>query len=318
MPVRDIGELTPDVRRIIEDYLSSVEAGFCEITRDIAEDALDDVRDYLFDRLGTDSSVEDARAVIAELGEPDEYAARLCAEVGREMEDVAVAAKPEVATPRGRLLGMPYDAKAPTAKNLESRMWNPEDPRIFTPRLIGLGWTINFAAIAVKLGFIRPDDEDEPFALVPEFALWAALFVPIVLCGGVIIAIAVSWPTLPEQVAVHWGANGQPDGFASPPVALLPIAAFAVLPAGYALWTFVSGRSKAARAVTTAFSTTFVVISAGITAAILVDAAGMSLGWYWPWLMVLACFAVPFAILFVLSRLGHAREIRHDLESERS
>ncbi len=49
------------------------------------------------------------------------------------------------------------------------RWWDPADPRIFVPRAIGLGWDINFGAIAVKLGWIREDDlDDHVIAAIPE------------------------------------------------------------------------------------------------------------------------------------------------------
>ena len=42
-----------------------------------------------------------------------------------------------------RLLGMPADWSKPTAARAKSRMWNPDDRRIFTPKTFGVGWTIN-------------------------------------------------------------------------------------------------------------------------------------------------------------------------------
>ena len=43
----------------------------------------------------------------------------------------------------GRFLGMPYDWRRPTLKRLKSRLWNPE-AKLFTPKVYGLGWDINF------------------------------------------------------------------------------------------------------------------------------------------------------------------------------
>lgn len=49
------------------------------------------------------------------------------------------------------------------------RWWDPSDPRIFVPRAIGIGWDINFGAIAVKLGWIREDDlDDDVIAAIPH------------------------------------------------------------------------------------------------------------------------------------------------------
>lgn len=44
----------------------------------------------------------------------------------------------------GELLGMPYDVRRPTVARAKSRMWNPDDPRMFPPKSFGWGWTINF------------------------------------------------------------------------------------------------------------------------------------------------------------------------------
>jgi hypothetical protein len=50
----------------------------------------------------------------------------------------------------GRKLGIPYDFRLPTPGRIKERMWNPDDPRVFTPRVYGAGWTINFATLRKK------------------------------------------------------------------------------------------------------------------------------------------------------------------------
>lgn len=47
----------------------------------------------------------------------------------------------------GRFLCIPYDFRFPTPARFRERMWNREDPRIFTPRVFGAGWTVNFATL---------------------------------------------------------------------------------------------------------------------------------------------------------------------------
>ena len=47
----------------------------------------------------------------------------------------------------GKILGVPYDFRIPTPARIKERMWNPEDPRVITPRVFGAGWTINFATL---------------------------------------------------------------------------------------------------------------------------------------------------------------------------
>jgi hypothetical protein len=55
----------------------------------------------------------------------------------------------------GKILGVPYDFRRPTLARIRERMWNPDDPHIFTPRVFGAGWDINFATLKErnKAGF---------------------------------------------------------------------------------------------------------------------------------------------------------------------
>jgi hypothetical protein len=44
----------------------------------------------------------------------------------------------------GRIAGViPYDLRPPTLDRFRLRWWNPDDPRILTPRAFGVGWDIN-------------------------------------------------------------------------------------------------------------------------------------------------------------------------------
>ncbi|HEV8463175.1 MAG TPA: DUF5808 domain-containing protein [Gaiellaceae bacterium] len=48
----------------------------------------------------------------------------------------------------GRILGfVPYDFRPPTVERIKSRMWNPNDPRVLTPRAFGVGWDVNWAQL---------------------------------------------------------------------------------------------------------------------------------------------------------------------------
>ena len=47
----------------------------------------------------------------------------------------------------GTFLGIPYDWRRPTIARLKSRLWNPADPRLFTPKTYGWGFDINFARV---------------------------------------------------------------------------------------------------------------------------------------------------------------------------
>jgi hypothetical protein len=47
----------------------------------------------------------------------------------------------------GRFLGVPYDWRRPTAARLKSRWWNPDEPRLFTPKTFGWGYDLNLAKL---------------------------------------------------------------------------------------------------------------------------------------------------------------------------
>lgn len=44
----------------------------------------------------------------------------------------------------GTFWGIPYDWRRPSVARFKQRMWNRDDPRLFTPRAFGWGFDINF------------------------------------------------------------------------------------------------------------------------------------------------------------------------------
>jgi len=46
---------------------------------------------------------------------------------------------------------VPYDFRLPTAARVRQRLWNPDDPRILTEHVFGVGWAINFHTLLRKL-----------------------------------------------------------------------------------------------------------------------------------------------------------------------
>jgi hypothetical protein len=50
---------------------------------------------------------------------------------------------PAERTWQGRVAGVPYDFRPPTVERLRASFWNPEDPSLVTPRVFGVGWSIN-------------------------------------------------------------------------------------------------------------------------------------------------------------------------------
>jgi hypothetical protein len=63
-------------------------------------------------------------------------------------------------------LSVPYDFRPPTPRRLRDSVWRPGDPRIMVPTAFGVGWTINVAALAARVGLDggheAPASESEP------------------------------------------------------------------------------------------------------------------------------------------------------------
>lgn len=54
------------------------------------------------------------------------------------------AGKEKIPEPEGSVLGMPYDWRRPTIARARARLWNPDDPRLLTPKSFGWGYSLNF------------------------------------------------------------------------------------------------------------------------------------------------------------------------------
>ena len=47
----------------------------------------------------------------------------------------------------GSLGFVPYDLRMPTFARIKQRMWNPDDDRVISPRVFGVGWTVNLGRL---------------------------------------------------------------------------------------------------------------------------------------------------------------------------
>ncbi len=305
MAVSDMGALAPETRAVVEAYLSRVTL-LCG-TDPYTQDALEDVRLHVLEAMDANGSAADASAVLEEFGAPEEFASRLRSETPSSR--AAVGGDSHGA---GTLFGVPYDMRMPTVERVRSRWWNPSDPRIWMPRAFGIGWDLNFGALAVALNLIRPDDEDEPFASVPEPMVYAALAVPVVLTTSIVIAWALMADSLPAELPVHWDVTGTADRFAPAFEALAFPLMMALIPTLWAAWTFVTRRSKASRVLSSSFASMLAALSAGIVAVTLMWTAGQSFPWLLPALIVVAV-AVPFVMLVILARVNRREEWSKDL-----
>ena len=50
---------------------------------------------------------------------------------------------------------IPYDFRPPTIERFRERLWNPEDPRLFTEHAFGVGWAINFHTLFERLQTLK-------------------------------------------------------------------------------------------------------------------------------------------------------------------
>ena len=60
-----------------------------------------------------------------------------------------------VPEPQGRRAGLPYDFRRPTASRIRARMWNPDDPRILTPKTFGWGLGVNLYWLVHPVRLVR-------------------------------------------------------------------------------------------------------------------------------------------------------------------
>lgn len=53
----------------------------------------------------------------------------------------------------GRIGGvLPYDFRPPTLARMRDAWWNPESRELFTPRVFGIGWSVNLPELFRRVG----------------------------------------------------------------------------------------------------------------------------------------------------------------------
>lgn len=288
----------------IDAYVAAVRAGLTGLRASDRDEALAELESLLH----ADAERAGESAAVAALGDPAAYAAGIREALGNGASPSEAEAGPQ---PQGRLLGMPYDFRGASVDRIGNRLWNPEDPRIFMPRLFGLGWTVNFGALAVKLHLIRPDDTgDESFERIPAATIGVLLALPLVIALVAVVLVALAWAQLPPEVPFHWGVSGAPDDWAPKALALGLLLALGVVPIASTypriLRRGVPPRSRVLSAVALALPA---VLSLGIVVMTIADADGGSSG-NWAWFIVLQALVLPFLMLYVPLRFGLRAEWR--------
>jgi hypothetical protein len=73
------------------------------------------------------------------------------AAVGQEMQK-----PPEQRSWKGTIAGVPYNFRLEEWGDIAGEYWNPNSDAILSPHAIGIGWGINFAAVAQRAkGFVE-------------------------------------------------------------------------------------------------------------------------------------------------------------------
>lgn len=176
----------------MKSYLRAVGAHLGSLSRTDRLLALEGLEAQLGELL--EAGIEPVEA----LGTPEDYAGELLD---------ALASDATADEPHLRVLGLPVETRGLVSAKVRSRIWNPESPRLVVPRLLGVGWTLNLGALAVKLRLIRPDDAtSEVLDQIPNRTVRAAQFAPLLVAGATAGALALAWKTMPNRVASGFDA----------------------------------------------------------------------------------------------------------------
>jgi hypothetical protein len=77
------------------------------------------------------------------------------AAIGQEL-----AKAPDQRTWKGTVAGVPYNFRFEEWSKIANEYWNPQSDEILAPHAIGLGWGINFAALAQRAqAFVQTQQE---------------------------------------------------------------------------------------------------------------------------------------------------------------
>jgi hypothetical protein len=67
------------------------------------------------------------------------------------MSEETTVEEPQGGERTGTFMGMPYDWRRPTKARVKERWWNSGDRRLFTPKVYGWGYDVNFAELTRRM-----------------------------------------------------------------------------------------------------------------------------------------------------------------------
>jgi len=302
MPVENLDALTPETRALAEKYLRDVDRVLRSLDPEVADATGEDLLGHVCAVLDSTATPEDAAQLVRELGAPSTFA-----------EAASSRADADNTEPAGRVLGIPYDFRV-TPGRIASRWWNPADSRVLMPRIFGIGWDLNFGAIAVRLHLIEPDAEDEPFATVSDRAFLVALLVPVSLSAFLVGSFLGALSVLPATLPTHWNVVGVPDSYSSRGVAFGLLFAMSLVPTLWAVWSVATHRPALSRGAVIGLAAFFSALSAGVWALTLATVLAPPVGPAMAPLSILPAFLVPLAVFVGLARSGRAADQRRDFQ----
>lgn len=271
-----------------QPYLDQVAGKLSDLPADVRRAALDDLRELL-----------EAGVTPDDLGTPEAYASQLVIEWDDEKDPTE---------PQAEAFGIPFETRAATDPTVRSRLWNPQDPRLVVPRLMGGGWMLNLGGVAVKLGLIRPDDwDDEALDRVPAWVLTAFRFAPVWLAAATMAAAAVAWRS-GERLPTHFDLSGRPDRWSGRGIALVPPA----IAAGIATWGALptTGDDRMVRPALAIYGTSLTATLTAVTAWSARHPGGRA--------PIAAAIAVPIAAMVKAIALPVALGVRRNWREARS
>lgn len=135
-------------------------------------------------------------------------------------------------------LGDPAEYAAMVSDNdsgtSDGRVWDPANPSIFVRRVIGWGWDVNLAAVAVKLGWMRPDDLDaDVLRSAPAKAMRVTRALPVAGAALAAAASAAAAVRSDGRLPSGWDMAFRPKRFSGRFAALAP---GVLLSGGAAAW----------------------------------------------------------------------------------
>ena len=298
---------------LVESYFARVHGALLVAAVGECGETVEELRAHVYAELAaTGGSAADVAHVLDGLGSPEALADQ-CADAVSDPARSASEPDGDRSILAGTLLGIPYELRIPTAERAARRWWDPMNPKVLVPRVFGLGWDLNLGAVAVKLGLIKPDDEDTPFESVPERWLAVSAVLPLLMALALLTLVALFQSALPAQVAVHWGITGAPDRFDAKGSALILPVVMTLIGLTILGSAWLRRRAPLSRVAAGALAMLLCSISTAAYAQAVATAYRASESGVLLTVMG-ASLVLTFVMLVTLARIGHAAEVQRDLD----